>query len=325
MVSGPGATTEKSRPRELAEFLASHPGKDFDRDGLRLHYLDEGAGAPVVMVHGNPTWSFHFRRLVEALGPGFRSIVPDHIGCGLSDKPGDSRYDYTLSSRVDDLERLLEHLGVDREISLVLHDWGGMIGTAFATRHPERIARMVLLNTAAFHMPKSKTFPAALWICRNTRAGAWMVRGLNAFARGTAWIGCTKRRLPRALRDAYASPYDTWANRIALHRFVQDIPLRPGDRCYGLVSEVEGRLVELANKPMFIGWGMKDFVFDRHFLDEWVRRFPEAEVLRFPQAGHYVLEDEAEALIPAIKSFLSRTSPCMPAFSRGASRPGPVS
>ncbi len=176
---------------ELEAFLAAHPGRDLEIGGLKLHYLDEGQGEPVVMVHGNPTWSFYFRRLVEALSPSYRTIVPDHIGCGLSDKPADSRYPYTLSRRADDLETLLDHLGVDRNVTLVLHDWGGMIGMTYAARHPERIARLVIMNTAAFHMPAAKSFPWALWVCRDTPLGAWMVRGLNAFARGTAVIGCT--------------------------------------------------------------------------------------------------------------------------------------
>jgi haloalkane dehalogenase len=111
--------------------------------------------------------------------------------------------------------------------------------------------------------------------------------------------------MPRPLRDAYVAPYDSWANRIAIHRFVQDIPLRPGDRCYDLVSWVEGRLPLLRPVPMFIGWGMKDFVFDEPFLREWQRRFPEAEVHRFPEAGHYVLEDESGTLIPRIQGFLA--------------------
>ena len=156
----------------LQKFLADHPGRDLDRDGLRLHYLDEGAGEPVVMVHGNPTWSFYYRNLVEALRGSYRVVVPDHIGCGLSDKPDDSRYDYTLASRVDDLERLLDHLGLDRGLTLVVHDWGGMIGMAYAARHPERIARLVVLNTAAFHKPPGKSFPWPLWICRDTPLGA---------------------------------------------------------------------------------------------------------------------------------------------------------
>ena len=290
---------------ELASFLAAHPGKDMDRAGLRLHYLDEGQGEPVVMVHGNPTWSYFFRHLVEALKSTHRVIVPDQIGCGLSDKPDDSRYAYTLASRVDDLEALLDHLGVDRDVTLVVHDWGGMIGMAYAARHPERISSIVVMNTAAFHMPAAKSFPWALWFCRDTPIGSWLVRGLNGFALGTALIGCTKRRMPRQIRQAYVAPYDSWEHRIAIHRFVQDIPLRPGDRSYELVSWVQERLERLAAVPMLIIWGMKDFVFDRHFLNEWVRRFPSARVHRFPDGGHYILEDEPEQIIPLVHDLLA--------------------
>ncbi len=297
--------SQRSTIPELREFLAAHPGRDFDRDGLRLHYLDEGEGRPVVMVHGNPTWSFYYRRLVEALSPSHRTIVPDHVGCGLSDKPDDARYRYTLESRVDDLERLLDHLGIVDDVTLVVHDWGGLIGTAYAARHPERIARMVVLNTAAFHMPKEKRFPWTLSLCRTPAVGALAVRGLNGFARGAASIGCTKKPMPRSLREAYAAPYDSWEDRIAVHRFVQDIPLQPRDQSYNLVGWVEGRLDLLRSVPMFIGWGMKDFVFDETFLKEWERRFPRALVRRYPEAGHYILEDEAESLIPEIKSFLN--------------------
>ena len=292
----------------LSEFLAAHPGRDLDRGGLRLHYLDEGDGKPVVMVHGNPTWSFYYRRLVEALSPTHRVIVPDHIGCGLSDKPDDSRYAYTLASRVDDLEALLDSLDVKRDVTLVVHDWGGMIGFAYAVRHPGRIARLVVMNTAAFHMPAAKSLPWSLWLCRDTPVGALMVRGFNAFARGTAWIGCTRQRMSRDVRKAYVAPYDSWSNRIANIRFVQDIPLKPGDRAYELVSQVERGLDSLAARPMLIAWGMKDFVFDEPFLDEWIRHFPDATVLRFAQAGHYVLEDEQDRLVETIRRFVSTGS-----------------
>jgi pimeloyl-ACP methyl ester carboxylesterase len=288
-------------------FLDRHPGRDLViRDGLRLHYLEEGDGEPVVMVHGNPTWSFYYRNLVEALSGTYRTIALDQIGCGLSDKPDDSRYDYTLRNRVDDLEALLDHLQVDRGITLVLHDWGGMIGMTYAARHPERIARLVILNTAAFPLPSSKPFPWPLWICRNTRVGAWLVRGGNAFARIAARVSCKRRPMSRDLRDAYVAPYDSWANRIATLRFVQDIPLRPGDRAFGLVAETAGRLNLFDQIPMWIGWGLKDFVFDRHFLDEWTRRFPGAEVHRFEDAGHYILEDAGDEIIPRIQAFLAR-------------------
>ncbi len=291
--------------RVLQQFLADHPGRDLDRGGLRLHYIDEGHGEPVVMLHGNPTWSFYYRHLIDALRDRYRVIVPDHIGCGLSDKPDDSRYEYTLASRVDDLEALLDYLGLDRDLTLVLHDWGGVIGTTFAARHPERIARLVVCNTAAFHKPAGKSFPRALSVFRDSRAGAWLVRGLNLFVRGTTWIGCKTHSMPRAVRNAYAAPYDSWANRIAIHRFVQDIPLRPGDRGYDLISWVQDRLPILESVPMLIAWGMKDFVFDEPVLDEWVRRFPAAEIHRFPRAGHLLFEDERDAVNRLVRSFLS--------------------
>jgi haloalkane dehalogenase len=291
--------------RVLQQFLDGHPGRDFDRDGLRLHYIDEGAGDPVVMLHGNPTWSFYYRHLIDELRDSHRVIVPDHIGCGLSDKPDDSRYDYTLSRRVEDLEALLDHLCLDRELTLVLHDWGGIIGMTYAARHPERIARLVVCNTAAFHIPAGKSLPRVLSIFRDSPAGGWLARGLNLFVRGTIWMGCKTRRMPKEVRDAYAAPYDSWANRIAVHRFVQDIPLRPGDRSYDLITWVQDRLTLLQPVPMLIAWGMKDFVFDAPVLDEWVRRFPAAEVHRFPRAGHLLFEDEREAVNPLVRSFLS--------------------
>jgi haloalkane dehalogenase len=289
----------------LRQFLELHPGRDLDLDGLRYHYLDEGEGEPVVMLHGNPSWSYYYRKLVEALSPDYHVIVPDHMGCGLSEKPGDDRYDYTLEQRVRDLESLLDHLKLDAGLTLVVHDWGGAIGLAFAAKHPERIARLVVLNTAAFHLPASKAFPWPLWLCRDTLVGAFMVRGLNLFARGTAAIGCKHHKMPRDVAQAYVAPYDSWANRIAVHRFVQDIPLRPGDRSYDLLSFAQDRLALFVDTPMLIGWGMRDFVFDRHFLDEWMRRFPRAQVHRFPQAGHYVLEDEPGELVPLVREFLA--------------------
>ncbi len=291
--------------RIVDEFVRAHPGRDLDLGGLRYHYLDEGRGEPVVMLHGNPTWSFYYRRLVEALNGSARTIVPDHIGCGLSDKPDDSRYEYTLDRRVRDLEVLLDHLGVDRGITLVLHDWGGMIGMAYAARHPRRIARLIILNTAAFHLPASKPFPWPLWVCRDTPLGAWLVRGRNAFCRGAARVGCRRRPMPRAIRDAYLVPYDSWDHRIAVHRFVQDIPLKPGDRSFDAVTRAQSRLGLFADVPILIAWGMKDFVFDRHFLAEWGRRFPRAEVHRFLEAGHYVLEDEGDRIIPLVRAFLA--------------------
>jgi haloalkane dehalogenase len=278
-------------------------GRYFDHGGLRQHYLDEGSGAPVVMLHGNPSWSFYYRNLALTLRARYRVIVPDHIGCGLSDKPGDDRYSYTLRQRVDDLEALLESLDLRENITLVVHDWGGMIGMAYASRYPERIVRLVILNTGAFHLPKSKSFPLALKICR-TPLGALLIRGGSAGKGVAAWVGCKRQRMSAELRDAYCAPYDSWQNRIATLRFVQDIPLAAGDPGFDLVKDVQNGLQRLAGKPMLILWGEQDFVFDRHFLAEWRRRFPQAEVHAFADCGHYILEDAKEEVIPLIYDFL---------------------
>jgi haloalkane dehalogenase len=282
-------------------------GHKLDLGGLNYHYLDEGSGPPVVMVHGNPSWSFYYRNLVMALRDRYRCIVPDHIGCGLSDKPGDDRYDYTLARRVDDLERLLDTLAITKNITLVLHDWGGMIGMAWAARHPGRIARLVIMNTAAFHLPVGKKFPLALKICRDTRLGALLVRGGNAFALAASFVGCKRHPMPGQLRKAYRMPYNSWRNRIATLRFVQDIPLAPGDRNYELVSAVARGLEQFRDLPMIILWGEQDFVFDPLFLAEWQRRFPAAEVHSFADAGHYILEDAKEEVVPLIAAFLDRS------------------
>jgi haloalkane dehalogenase len=275
--------------------------------GVRLHYLDEGRGPPVVMLHGNPTWSFYYRNLVLALRDRYRCVVPDHVGCGLSDKPGEDRYDYSLARRVADLTALLDHLKLDRDVTLVLHDWGGMIGSAWATRFPERVRRLVVLNTAGFHRPKGKRFPPTLWLGRNTVLGALLIRGANLFSRAAVRWCVTRRPLPPDVRRMYLAPYDSWAHRLAVLRFVQTIPLKPGDPGYDIVTETEGRLHLLRDKPALICWGMRDFVFDEQFLNRWLEFFPHAEVHRYADAGHYVLEDAGEEVALRVEEFLERT------------------
>ena len=289
-------------PREL------YPFEDhfLDLDGLDYHYLDEGSGDPVVAVHGNPTWSFYYRDLVRELRDSYRVVVPDHIGCGLSDKPGDDAYDYTLNRRIEDFSRLMDELGLD-DINLVVHDWGGMISLGWAVRNPERIKRLVILNTAAFHLPKSKSFPWQLWLVRDTPLGPLMVRGLNLFARGASHLACTRKKLTKAVRDAYCAPYDSWADRIATLRFVQDIPLRPGEPAYDIVSDTAARLDVFRDRPVLVCWGDKDFVFDHHFLADWQQILPEADVHRFADCGHYILEDASEEIIPLIRQFLTKS------------------
>jgi haloalkane dehalogenase len=289
--------------QNVAEHLYPFESRWLNLDGLRLHYLDEGSGEAVVAVHGNPTWSFYYRNLVRELRDDYRVIVPDHMGCGLSDKPSDEAYDYTLSRRIEDFSQLMDELGVE-DINLVVHDWGGMIGCASAVRNVERIKRLVILNTAAFPLPATKRFPWQLWMVRDTPLGPVMVRGLNAFARGATHLACTRKRLSKEVRDAFCAPYDSWAARRATLRFVQDIPLRPGDRGYEIVSGTSEQLEVFRDRPVLVCWGDKDFVFDHHFLAVWQRILPNADVHRFGDCGHWILEDASEEVIPIIKQFL---------------------
>jgi cis-3-alkyl-4-acyloxetan-2-one decarboxylase len=277
------------------------------RPGIRMHYLDEGPrdGEVVVMLHGNPSWSYYWRHLVLALRDRYRCIVPDHVGMGLSDKPDDSAYRYTLQSRVDDLSTLLAHLGIKDDVTLAMHDWGGMIGFGWAVSHAAQVRRLVITNTAAFPLPAAKAMPWQLRLGRDSNLGALLIRGFNAFAGGAARFG-VMRRMPREVRRAYTAPYDSWANRISTLRFVQDIPLSADDPAWTLVDEAGRRLPEFADRPVLLGWGLRDFVFDRHFLDGFTAALPQAEVHAWDDAGHYVLEDKHELLVPRIVEFLQR-------------------
>ncbi len=275
--------------------------------GLRLHYLDEGPqdAEPVIMLHGNPSWSFFYRKFISAFRDQYRCIAPDHIGMGLSDKPDKDSYNFTLDQRVEDLETLLNQLEV-KHFTLVLHDWGGMIGMAYANKHPDKIKRLVILNTSAFQLPESKTVPWQLQLSRIPVLGAILIQGFNAFCRGAVIKCVTRKSMPKEIRRAYLAPYNSWNNRLAVRKFVEDIPLSINQPSHETVNSVEKGLNEFSGLPMLICWGMKDFVFDHCFLDEWIKRFPNAEVHRFEDAGHYVLEDAADEIIPLVKQFFER-------------------
>ena len=273
--------------------------------GLRIHYLDEGPrdAPPVLMLHGNPTWSFYYRNLVRALSPNFRCIVPDHIGCGLSDKPGDDQYDYRLSSRIEDISKLIEYLDLSVPLTLVVHDWGGMIGFAWAVQNPDLVSKLLIMNTAAFPIPDEKRMPPALSLVRDLRLGEFLTLRFNAFSGIAARIGF-KKPVSKEVRKAYKLPYDSPANRIATARFVQDIPLSKKDPGFDILLRTAEQLYLLEDKPCFIAWGEKDFVFDNTFLKRWLEYFPDAELHRYPDCGHYILEDGGPALIDTIREFI---------------------
>lgn len=274
--------------------------------GLKLHYLDEGADSPgrdspMMLVHGNPTWSFYWREIVFAFRDRYRMIVPDHIGFGFSDKPGLKDYDFHLQRRVDDLVSLVEHLEL-KNVTLVAHDWGGCIGMGAAVARPDLFSRFVLMNTAAF---RSNRIPKRIWLAKIPGFGQFCVQGLNLFVRAAIRMATERPGgLPPAVRDGLAAPYDSWANRLAVHRIVLDIPMNPSHTSYATLKRIEEGLPQFANRPSCLIWGMKDWCFNYEFLDRFCEFWPQAEVTRLPEAGHYLIEDEPESVIGAMEKFL---------------------
>jgi haloalkane dehalogenase len=271
----------------------------------QMHYVDQGNGRPVLMVHGNPTWSFYFRHLITGLSGRYRTIAPDHIGCGFSDKPSAKTYDYTLDQRVADLDALVKSLDIKEKISLIVHDWGGMIGLAWALDNLDRVDKIVITNTSGFFLPASKPFPAALWAIKYLAPFAVpAVLGANIFARGALYLGA-ENRLSHSVQKGLVAPYNSWANRIATLKFVQDIPITEKDKSYARVQNVDQGLSALdPNQVMFL-WGTRDFVFDVHFLNEFKNRFPRSRAHVFEDAGHYLFEDKPGPTLELIQNFLS--------------------
>ncbi|MEI8347188.1 MAG: alpha/beta fold hydrolase [Pseudomonadota bacterium] len=263
---------------------------------LVMHYLDEGQGAPILMLHGNPTWSFYYRNLVVEFSKCNRVIVPDHIGCGLSDKPQD--YDYILSHHIDNLEKLVWELGL-KDIVLVVHDWGGAIGFGLLERHPQLVRKIVILNTAAY---TSTTIAAQINICRIPFLGEQVIRRLNAFAL-LATSMAVEKKMTSDVKKGYLYPYDSYKNRIAIARFVADIPMSPKHRSYETLKAIQSSLPK-HQCPILILWGKRDFCFNDYFLNRWINIYPRATVRAFDCAGHYLLEDAKDEITKELKQFL---------------------
>jgi haloalkane dehalogenase len=292
--------TKVSDWRSLYPFAAH----ELSLGGRRCHYLDEGQGETLLLVHGNPTWSFYWRELVKALRGEFRLVAPDHIGCGLSEKPSAAEYSYTLQQRVADLGELIEKLDLQR-ITLVAHDWGGAIGMGAAAAKPDRFARFVLLNTAAF---LSRRCPKRIRVCRTPLVGRLAVKGLNLFARAALVMASEKpARLTPAVRAGLLAPYDSWRHRTAVYEFVRDIPLSPRHRSYATLAAIEAGLAAFRAQPVCLIWGMRDWCFTPHFLERFREFFPQAEAHRLDDAGHYVVEDAHERIVPLIRQFMQET------------------
>jgi pimeloyl-ACP methyl ester carboxylesterase len=294
-------------PQNAADWRALYPFEPhwFDVAGARMHYVDEVDGDDsqrvLLFVHGNPTWSFHWRRLILAQRNGYRCVAPDHLGCGLSDlQPRPLR----LADHIDNLVALVEALDL-RRVTLVAQDWGGAIGLGALLRLRPRFERIVLFNTGAF---RPWFIPWRIRVCRTPLLGPLALQGANAFSRAALTMTLArKRQLEPAVAAGYLAPYNTWQRRAAVRQFVDDIPLSPRHATWATLGGIEDRLRDLADMPALLGWGMRDWCFTPESLDRFVAAWPQAETHRLHDVGHWVVEDAPEDAATLLENFLRRT------------------
>jgi len=283
-------------------FVAEYPfaPKRFSTKDGELSYLDEGDGPAIIMFHGNPTWSFFYRNVIQELSSDYRCIAMDHLGCGLSDKPQDFNL-YSLSQHIDRAEALIKHLELKSFVVLV-HDWGGPIGLGTAARLHSMVKGLAITNTAAFPFPR---IPRRIALCRWPIVGSFAVRWLNAFV-GPAKTMTTVKPLSPLIKEGFSFPYDSYKNRIAIDGFVKDIPMNPKHLSYSTLKEIENSLKLWENIPVALFWGMKDWCFHPVLLDPWKDYLPHGVVHRYKKAGHYLFEDSFDDILPDLKTELTR-------------------
>jgi haloalkane dehalogenase len=270
----------------------------FQTPAGKLHYVDEGEGQPIVMLHGNPTWSFLYRNLIKQLSPRYRCIAPDHIGFGLSDKPAD--WSYLPEDHAKNLSALIDHLGL-KNVTLVVQDWGGPIGLHYAVTHPENVARLVVMNTWAwpvnhdFHYVSFSAFMGG-------PIGRMLIRKRNFFARTfmRAAFG-DKGKLSEAVHQHYLRALPTEADRKGCYVFPKQIV----DSTPWL-EQIWNKIAMLRDKPALFVWGMKDVAFREKELQRWQQALPNSQTVRLATVGHFVQEEAPEELAQAATAFLCR-------------------
>ena len=270
--------------------------KYFEVGDHKLHYVDEGIGDVIFLIHGNPTWSFYYREIIKDLSTKYRVIALDHLGCGLSDKP--DYYDYTLANRVHHLTNFINSFQLEK-YSMMVHDWGGAIGFGHATNHASEIHKMIILNTAAFLSTK---IPFSISLCKNKFFGKFLVESLNGFCFPATFMTTTKKLSP-LVKSGYLAPYQNKKNRKAIYEFVKDIPLDSKHKSFDTLKTIESKL-DLIQCPKLVLWGGRDFCFNDHFYRQWQSIYPDAKFKYYENAGHYVIEDEKSDTLQMINDFL---------------------
>ena len=274
----------------------------FDNNAFQMHYVDEGSGEPIVLVHGDPTWGYLYRNFIHALARHQRCIVPDHMGMGKSGIPQE-QYPYRLQHHIANFENLLLHLDL-HDVTLVLHDWGGPVGLGFATRHPERVKRLVLMNTWAFAPWPGGPFPRLLEIIRSAR-GEKFVLEKNGYLE-PALLGTTFHieNLTQEVMDAYRAPFPTPASRLAMLCWSRDIPVSEADPSYAEMKRIERGLSRFLDTPTLLVWGMRDPVLSEPVLRTWQSIYPRAITYEIEDASHFLQEDAPARIVNCIGEFL---------------------
>lgn len=274
-----------------------------DLGACRMHYISEGTGPPLLMVHGNPTWSFLWRNLTRDLRFDYQGIAMDHVGCGLSDKP--RNLTYSLPIHEANLVRLIDHLDL-QDATLIAHDWGGPIGLRALLARRERFSRIILFNTGAFPPPY---IPWRIRACRMPVVGRIAVQGFNLFAKAAQKMAVHEpHSMSDVARHGLISPYDSWNHRHAIFQFVKDIPQSKEHPTWKYLEELEKSLPSLKDMPIKLIWGMKDWCFQPRCLDKLVEHWPNADVTRFSDVGHWVTEEAPQEVLKAVTDFLTRTT-----------------
>jgi haloalkane dehalogenase len=271
-------------------------------NGFEMHFVDEGRGEPIVLIHGDPTWGYLYRTFIPILSQRRRCIVPDHMGMGKSGIPREA-YPYQLRHHVANLEALLLHLNL-HEMTLVLHDWGGPVGLGFAIRHPDRIKRLVLMNTWACAPWPGGPLPRLLELIRSER-GEKFVLEKNGYLE-PALVGTTHRpeNLTKTVLDAYRAPFPTPESRLALLCWSRDIPVHETDPSYSEMKRIEEALPRFTGTPTLLVWGMRDPVLPESVLRTWQRTYPQATTAEIEDASHFLQEDAPERIVLCIEEFL---------------------
>jgi haloalkane dehalogenase len=265
-----------------------------DLDGLRMHYLDEGAGDPVLLLHGEPTWSFLWRKIIPPLAARARVVAPDLIGFGMSDKPTDPGW-YSYDRHVASVERLVLELGLER-LTLVVHDWGGPIGLRVAVEHADLVDRIVILDTGiAAGQPPSETWLRFRAVVREVGGALDIGRLVEA---GTA------QGLADDVRAAYDAPFPTPESKAGPLAFPEQVPTEPEHPNTEPMNRVRDALHEW-RKPVLVVWGADDVVLPIRVAERFVETIPGATGPE-PIAGasHFLQEDRPDEVAAQIVAFL---------------------